>query len=30
MSKQPGDVTGSVRVKIPADKVTLTLDEVLQ
>jgi hypothetical protein len=30
ISKQPGDVTGSVRVKIPADKVTLTLDDVLQ
>lgn len=30
ISKQPGDVTGSVRVKVPADKVTLTLDEVLQ
>lgn len=29
ISKQPGDVTGSVRVKVPADKVTLTLDEVL-
>jgi hypothetical protein len=30
LSKQPGDVTGSVRVKVPADKVTLTLDDVLQ
>ena len=30
ISKQPGDVSGSVRVKIPADKVTLTLDDVLQ
>ncbi len=30
LSKQPGDVAGSVRVKIPADKVTLTLDDVLQ
>jgi hypothetical protein len=30
LSKQPGDVSGSVRVKIPADKVTLTLDDVLQ
>lgn len=30
LSKQPGDVTGSVRVKVPADNVTLTLDEVLQ
>jgi hypothetical protein len=29
ISKQPGDVMGSVKVKIPADKVTLTLDEVL-
>jgi hypothetical protein len=30
LSKQPGDVSGSVRVKIPASKVTLTLDDVLQ
>ncbi|HEX5059830.1 MAG TPA: hypothetical protein VFV99_10750 [Kofleriaceae bacterium] len=30
ISKQPGDVSGSVKVKIPADKVTLTLDDVLQ
>jgi hypothetical protein len=30
ISKQPGDVTGSVRVKVPADNVTLTLDDVLQ
>jgi hypothetical protein len=30
LSKQPGDVTGSVKVKVPADKVTLTLDDVLQ
>lgn len=29
MSKQPGDVVGTVKVKIPADKVTLTLDDVL-
>jgi hypothetical protein len=29
MSKQPGDVVGSIKVKIPADKVTLTLDDVL-
>lgn len=29
ISKQPGDVTGQVRVKIPADKVELTLDTVL-
>ena len=29
ISKQPGDVAGSVRVKVPADKVTLTLDQVL-
>lgn len=30
ISKQPGDVSGSVRVKVPADKVALTLDDVLQ
>jgi len=30
ISKQPGDVSGSIKVKIPADKVTLTLDDVLQ
>ena len=30
LSKQPGDVTGSIRVKIPAEKVNLTLDDVLQ
>jgi len=30
ISKQPGDIAGSVRVKVPADKVTLTLDDVLQ
>jgi hypothetical protein len=29
MSKQPGDVTGSVRVKIPADNVKISLDTVL-
>lgn len=29
LSKQPGDITGSIKVKIPADKVTLTLDDVL-
>lgn len=29
LSKQPGDVVGTVKVKVPADKVTLTLDEVL-
>ena len=28
-SKQPGDVTGQVRVKLPADHVQLTLDTVL-
>jgi len=28
-SKQPGDVTGQVRVKIPAEHVKLTLDTVL-
>jgi hypothetical protein len=30
ISKQPGDVVGSVRVKIPADNVNLTLDDILQ
>jgi hypothetical protein len=30
LSKQPGDISGSIRVKIPADNVTLTLDDVLQ
>jgi len=30
ISKQPGDVSGSIKVKIPADKVTLWLDDVLQ
>lgn len=29
ISKQPGDIAGSVRVKVPADNVTLTLDDVL-
>jgi len=29
LTKQPGDVTGQVAVKIPADKVQLTLDTVL-
>jgi hypothetical protein len=29
LSKQPGDVTGQVRVRIPADHVKLTLDTVL-
>jgi hypothetical protein len=29
ISKQPGDITGQVRVKIPADHVKLTLDTVL-
>jgi hypothetical protein len=29
ISKQPGDVTGQVRVKVPADKVELLLDTVL-
>jgi hypothetical protein len=29
LSKEPGDVTGQVRVKIPADHVKLTLDTVL-
>jgi hypothetical protein len=30
LSKQPGDVVGTVRAKVPADNVTLTLDDVLQ
>jgi hypothetical protein len=30
MSKTPGDVLGQVRVTIPADKVTLTLDSLIQ
>lgn len=29
ISKQPGDITGKVRLKIPADHVKLTLDTVL-
>jgi hypothetical protein len=29
LSKEPGDVTGQVSVKIPADRVKLTLDTVL-
>ncbi len=29
LSKQPGDITGQVSVKIPADHVKLTLDTVL-
>jgi hypothetical protein len=29
LSKQPGDITGQLRVKIPADHVKLTLDTVL-
>jgi hypothetical protein len=29
ISKQPGDITGQVRVKIPAEHVKLTLDTVL-
>jgi hypothetical protein len=29
MSKQPGDVTGQLRVKIPAVNVKLALDTVL-
>jgi hypothetical protein len=29
ISKQPGDLTGQVRVKVPADKVELLLDTVL-
>ena len=30
ISKQPGDVMGQVKVKVPADNVTLFLDDVLQ
>ena len=30
ISKQPGDVMGQVKVKIPADNVNLFLDDVLQ
>ncbi len=29
ISKQPGDVTGQLRAKVPADKLELTLDTVL-
>lgn len=29
LSKEPGDVTGMLRAKIPADKLTLTLDTLL-
>jgi hypothetical protein len=29
ISKQPGDVTGQIRVKVPADKVELVLDTIL-
>jgi hypothetical protein len=29
ISKQPGDVTGQMKVKIPADKLVLTLDTIL-
>jgi hypothetical protein len=29
LSKQPGDVTGQVRAKVPADKLELTLDTIL-
>lgn len=29
LSKEPGDVTGVLRAKIPADKLTLTLDTLL-
>ena len=29
ISKQPGDVTGQAKVKIPADKLVLTLDTIL-
>jgi hypothetical protein len=30
MTKQPGDVMGMVRVKVPADNVTLSLDTILK
>jgi hypothetical protein len=30
LSKEKGDISGSIRVKVPAEKVTLTLDEILQ
>src|SRR5262245_63686291 len=29
LSKQPGDITGQIRVKIPADNVKLSLDTIL-
>jgi hypothetical protein len=29
ISKEPGDIIGTARVKIPADKVTVTLDDVI-
>jgi hypothetical protein len=29
ISKHPGDITGQVRAKVPADKLELTLDTVL-
>jgi hypothetical protein len=29
LSKQPGDIVGQVKVKVPADGVNLTLDEIL-
>ena len=29
LSKQPGDIIGTARVKVPADKVTVTLDDVI-
>jgi hypothetical protein len=30
ISKQPGDVSGSIRVTVPADNVSLVLDDVMQ
>jgi hypothetical protein len=30
ISKQPGDVTGSARVTVPSDNVSVTLDDILQ
>jgi hypothetical protein len=29
ISKQPGDITGQLRVKVPAENVSLVLDNVL-
>ncbi|MGE3767954.1 MAG: hypothetical protein AB7L94_37220, partial [Kofleriaceae bacterium] len=29
ISKQPGDITGSTRVTLPADNVTVVLDTIL-